>query len=127
MENRHGNFSESRRSLDVGFDLAYFHHPGSVVQKSRRTIWQKGLNAILFFGAGGLLIGLLSQMTGIYQALGFITHARDISLGIVAEGLHVSLIGPIVGMVLFVFSALIWLVLRSKYKSLVFSKNRIAV
>jgi len=79
---------------------------------------EKGMNAILFWGATSLLFGLLAQMAGLYQALGFIKNANDISLGIVAGGLRVSLTYPIFGMLTFIFSALIWFVLRSKYKSL---------
>jgi len=78
---------------------------------------EKGMNAILFWGATSLLVGLLAQMAGLYQALGFITNANDISLGIVASGLRVSLTFPIFGMLIFIFSALIWFVLHSKYKS----------
>lgn len=77
-----------------------------------------GINTIIFWGAISIVIGFLSHFWGLYLAMEAIAKANDISPTIVANGFAVSLITIIFGMLIFLFSAIIWLILRWKYKKL---------
>lgn len=60
-------------------------------------------------GSAAFALGLLAQAVGLYQAMGAIEAAGDISPAMLAGGFKVSLIAPIYGLILFVVSLLIWL------------------
>ncbi|MBN1924687.1 MAG: MotA/TolQ/ExbB proton channel family protein [Prolixibacteraceae bacterium] len=77
----------------------------------------KGLAGILFFGSLAPLMGIIWQMLGMMQAFKAIQEAADISLGIVMGGLKVSMLAPLYGFFVLLFSALIWFVLRTIIKS----------
>lgn len=74
--------------------------------------FQSGLNAILFWSAISLLVGLFAHFHGIYLAMQAISRAHDISPAIVAMGYSMSLITVLTGMFIFIISLLIWFFLR---------------
>ena len=68
---------------------------------------------IIFIGSFAFLFGLLGQIIGLYNALLAIQAASDISPGIMAGGLRVSLIAPLYGFVLFLISSIVWFIYRN--------------
>jgi biopolymer transport protein ExbB/TolQ len=70
-----------------------------------------GLNAVLFWGALGAVLGLLGQYTGIYNALGAIIRASEISPRVVATGFRESFTTTLWGLNLLVWSSVAWGVL----------------
>ncbi len=79
---------------------------------------EKGINAIIFWGGVSLVVGFLAHFWGLQLAMMAISHANDISPTIVANGFAVSLITIIFGMLIFLFSAIIWFIFRWQYKKL---------
>jgi len=77
---------------------------------------KSGINAILFWGSFSVILGIFAHFVGIYLAMQAIMTAQDISPAIVAQGYALSLITILTGLVLFMISALIWLLLQWKYK-----------
>ena len=71
------------------------------------------INAVLFWGAIGALVGLLGQANGIYLALRTISRAPEISPPIVVEGFAISFLTTIMGLLLLLGSALAWMGLKS--------------
>ena len=88
--------------------------------KPNQTRWQleNGINAILFWGGISAIIGYLAHYTGMYLAMEEIAHAHDISPGIVAMGYGVALISVLTGLVILLASAIIWFLLRWRFKHL---------
>jgi biopolymer transport protein ExbB/TolQ len=79
---------------------------------------EKGINAIIFWGAFSVVLGLFAHFMGVYQAMQAISQAPAISPAIVAGGYAVSLITILTGLIIFLISAVLWVVFRSRYKSL---------
>lgn len=73
------------------------------------------INAILFWGAFGAVVGFLGQANGIYLALRVVSRAPDISPPIVMEGFAISFLTTIMGLALLLASGLAWMVLRTMY------------
>ena len=87
------------------------------VIKSVEIFWKKvystrNLNFILLFSSLSLALGLLSQITGIVQALSAIIKAADISPAIIMGGLKVSFYAPIWGLLIFMVFLTIWFILK---------------
>ena len=80
---------------------------------------ERGLHAILFWGAVNAVLGILGQFTGMYYALNAISRATEISPRIVAQGFAESITTTMFGMFVFLISGIIWFVLFSRYKKLV--------
>ncbi|MCF6332708.1 MAG: MotA/TolQ/ExbB proton channel family protein [Draconibacterium sp.] len=76
----------------------------------------KGVNYILMFGSLAFIIGLLGQAVGMFEAFAAIQAAGDISPALIAGGLRVSMITPFYGIIYFILSIPIWVVLREKIK-----------
>lgn len=76
----------------------------------------KGVNYILMFGSLAFIIGLLGQAIGMFGAFAAIQAAGDISPGLIVGGLRVSMIAPLYGVIYFILSIPIWMVLREKIK-----------
>ena len=74
------------------------------------------INAVLFWGGIGAVLGVLGQVNGIYLALRIILAASEISPSVVAEGFAISFTSTILGLGLLLFSALAWMALRSLYR-----------
>ncbi len=79
---------------------------------------EAGINAIIFWGAVAAILGFFAHYLGVYQAMLAIYQANDISPAIVAYGYSMSLITILTGLTIFIFSAVIWFVLRWRYKQI---------
>jgi len=71
---------------------------------------RKKLSYIKSLGLFSLVTGILGQMIGLYSAFTAIEKAQDISPAIMMGGLKVSMIVPMYGMVIFLVSYLLWVV-----------------
>jgi len=99
-----------------------------LVQSTRKTIQlfgkqdlpkptlETGINAIIFWGAISAIVGFFAHYLGVYHAMLAINRANDISPAIVAYGYSMSLITILSGLTIFMVSAIIWFVLRWRYK-----------
>lgn len=70
------------------------------------------VNSVLFWGAIGLLAGLLGQVTGLYLGSRAISVASEVSPNLVMEGLAISFLPTIMGLMFLLGSALAWWGLR---------------
>jgi biopolymer transport protein ExbB/TolQ len=83
----------------------------------KKVVNNKLLDLIRMAGSLALAIGFLSQIVGIVQALEAIRAAADISPQIVMGGAIVSFYAPIWGFIVFIFSMLIFYVLKELIKA----------
>ena len=72
---------------------------------------QKSLNTLLVLGSFNLALGMIGQITGIWDAIDAIKAAGDINPDIVMTGIKVSFGTTIFGLVTFMIAALAWLLL----------------
>lgn len=70
------------------------------------------LGYILLFGSLSLVVGILGQGVGLFNAMIAIQAAGDISPALIAGGFKVSMIAPLYGMILFVITLLFWGILK---------------
>ncbi|MBN2731574.1 MAG: MotA/TolQ/ExbB proton channel family protein [Balneolaceae bacterium] len=73
------------------------------------TTFRQRLTYIKSLGIFTLVMGILGQLLGLYQAFSVIEQAGNISPAILAGGLKVSLIPTLYGIVIFLLSYLIWM------------------
>ena len=73
------------------------------------------INAVLFWGAMGAVLGVLGQLNGIYLGLSAILAAPEIDPAVVAEGFAISFLPTLFGLALLAGSALAWFILRAAY------------
>ncbi|WP_163709183.1 MotA/TolQ/ExbB proton channel family protein [Mangrovibacterium lignilyticum] len=71
-----------------------------------------GLDLILLFGSLAFVTGILGQAIGLFMAFNVIEAAGDISPALIAGGFKVSMIAPLYGFFVFIFSLLVWGLLR---------------
>jgi len=83
-----------------------------------KPVLESGINAIVFWGAISAIVGFFAHYLGVYYAMLAIQRANDISPAIVAYGSSMSLITILTGLTIFIFSAIIWFVLRWRYKQI---------
>lgn len=76
----------------------------------------KGVNYILMFGSLAFIFGILGQAIGMFGAFEAIQQVEDISPGLIAAGIRVSMIAPLYGLMIFIISIPIWAVLRESSK-----------
>ena len=74
---------------------------------------ESGLDAILFWGIIAQVLGVLGQLTGVYNALHAIIRAPEISPNVVMTGFRESFTTTLYGLWVCVLSAVAWFVLRS--------------
>lgn len=79
---------------------------------------EKGINAIIFWGAFSIILGLFAHFMGVYNAMQAISKAPAVSPQIVAGGYAVSIITILTGLIIFMISAILWVVFRARYKEL---------
>jgi len=72
---------------------------------------QKSLNTLLVLGSFNLALGMVGQITGIWDAIDAIKAAGDINPDIVMTGIKVSFGTTIFGLATFMLAALAWLLL----------------
>jgi hypothetical protein len=77
----------------------------------------KLLDLVLMAGSVAAATGILSQITGIVQALEAIRAAGDISPQLVMGGAIVSFYAPIWGFIVFIFSMLLYFILKEVIKA----------
>lgn len=85
---------------------------------------ERGLSAILFWGCVCAVIGFLGQFMGLYLSLQAIREAGVVSPPMLAQGLAVSLITPVSGLVVLLVSATIWFGLRWRLRQLAADPGR---
>lgn len=76
---------------------------------------EKGLGLILLFGSLAIVTGFLGQAIGLVMAFDAIEAAGDISPSLLAGGFKVSMIAPLYGTFLFIFSLIFWGILKEVY------------
>ena len=76
-----------------------------------------GINAILFWGAVSMAIGVFSQTVSLWAALNEIIHAADISPTIVIIGFYGSFCSTMLGTITLIVAALAWWLFRYILKS----------
>lgn len=72
---------------------------------------KSSLNALLVLGSFNLALGMLGQITGIWNAIDAIKAAGDINPDIVMTGIKVSFGTTLFGLATFMTAALAWLIL----------------
>jgi biopolymer transport protein ExbB/TolQ len=77
-----------------------------------RQALKAGLNAIPFWGSVSLILGFLWHFWGLMLAMSAIAEANDVSPSIVANGLAISMISIIFGILIFLLSGIAWLILK---------------
>ncbi|MFC1529392.1 MotA/TolQ/ExbB proton channel family protein [Gemmatimonadota bacterium] len=87
-------------------------------QESDSNNLERGLHAILFWGAFSAVLGVYAQISGLYRALMNIIAAADISPSIIAEGLAISFHTTLFGLSVFLLSGLAWFILYRRYRDL---------
>jgi hypothetical protein len=83
------------------------------LDKIGKATFENGLNGILFWGCVSAAMGLLGQFSGLWNALGAISHAEAISPRMIAQGLMESFSTTILGLGILVVSSVVWFGLRS--------------
>ena len=73
------------------------------------TTFRHLLTQIKSVGLFALVFGIFAQLLGLYQAFSFIEQAGDVSPTILAGGIKVSTIPTLYGVIIFLFSYLIWM------------------
>jgi len=82
----------------------------------QKEINRKHIDLILFLGSFSLAYGILGQITGLYQAAGILQTGGEISPTLIWGGVRVSLIAPIMGFIVLLFSSFFWFLLKPKKK-----------
>jgi len=101
--------------LTIKKSIQFFGRPDKLSQLDL----EKGLNAILFWGCMSGVLGFYAHYLGLYWAMQAIIKAADISPMICAQGYGFSLITLLTGLLLLLFAALFWFILRWKYKQII--------
>jgi len=86
----------------------------SVFTYSNRTKtdqYARNLSLIRGVGLLGLVMGILGQLIGLYEAFSAIQKVVDVSPAMLAGGFRVSMITTLYGFVIFIVSLLIWFLL----------------
>lgn len=89
----------------------YHFVAGLNTKGEKSNIAIRRLSYIKSFGLFGMITGILGQLIGMYSAFAAIEEAGDISKAMFFGGVKVSLITPIYGILIFLFSLLLWFVL----------------
>ncbi len=97
--------------ISVYYGVLVFQTPSS----SRETLRHR-LTYIKSVGLLSLVIGILGQLIGLYSAFRRIQEVGSVSQSILAGGIKVSMITTLYGVIIFILSYLIWLVLDSRMK-----------
>lgn len=85
----------------------------SKAQPGHGTDLQAGINAIVFWGAIAAVMGFLGQFQGMYNGLRAMAAATELSPFVIARGLAESFSTTLFGLIIFLFSAVVWFALGS--------------
>ena len=91
-------------------------------RKVDHAMVQSGLDAILFWGVISSVLGVLGQITGIYNALNAIIGATEINPRIIYMGFAESFTTTLYGLWTLLLSAIIWFVLFMRYRRITAAK-----
>ena len=69
------------------------------------------LKHIKTIGSFALVLGILGQLIGLYEAFGAIQQMGDVSPALLAGGLKVSMITTIYGVAIYLVSLILWIIL----------------
>lgn len=84
----------------------------------RRPVLTKNLiMGVIYLGGFSAVWGILAQGIGIWLALTAIQQAADVSPAIIVDGIKFSMIAPLYGMIIFLFSSVLWFILKTRYHS----------
>ncbi len=72
------------------------------------------LDLIKAFGLLAMVMGVLGQLIGLFDALKAIEQAGQIAPGILAAGVKVSTISTLYGLIIYVISLIIWIALKHR-------------
>lgn len=100
----------------LGLAMLFFTVRSYVKVFAKKETNVAGINYILMFGSLSFIIGLLGQAIGMIAAFEAIYQAGDISPGLIAGGIRVSMIAPLYGVFYFILSIPLWVVVREKAK-----------
>lgn len=78
----------------------------------KKTDHEHHISLIKSVGLFALVVGILGQFIGLYSALHTISNLESIPSSVLAEGMRVSSITSIYGMIIFVLSFLMWFGLK---------------
>ena len=76
-------------------------------------LFSKRLSYIKSLGLFALVLGMLGQFLGLFQAFQIIGSGMELSPAIIANGVKVSLVTTIYGAIIFLVSYLLWFALSS--------------
>lgn len=99
-------------ALTVGLAVRGFLRLGRGEAADPRTA--TGIDAVLFWGGFGAVVGLLGTLGGIAQAAGAIARAGGVDAGLAWGGLRVALHPLLMGLLLFSVALLLWFALRTR-------------
>lgn len=80
-----------------------------------KSVSKSTLKNIPIAGSLAFVLGILGQAIGLYDAMGAIQAAGDVSPALVAGGFQVSMIAPLYGLVIFVLTLIIYLAINLTY------------
>jgi biopolymer transport protein ExbB/TolQ len=78
----------------------------------------RGMNAILFWGCISAVLGFLGQFSGHYLSLMAIRDAGLVNPAYLAEGIAVSLIPTVFGLMILALAAIVWFGLKCRLNTL---------
>ncbi|MCX6224959.1 MAG: hypothetical protein NTV01_09480 [Bacteroidia bacterium] len=79
----------------------------------RKVVSRYLVDTILFIGFISLTYALVEQISGFIHVAGVLHQAPEISPSLALLGLRISFINPATGLVILIYSAIGWFVLRS--------------
>ena len=88
-----------------------------------KTNFKHRLKYIKSIGLFTIIVGILGTLTGLFGAFNAIEQATDISPGIVAGGLKVSMITTLTGIQFYLISIILWFILDLWYHSKLAAKD----
>jgi hypothetical protein len=83
-----------------------------VGNKSMSNVRYLRTEYIKTLGLFALVLGMLGQFIGLFSALDIISSGMEISPAIMAQGVKVSMITSVYGMIIFLVAYLLWFVLK---------------
>lgn len=87
------------------------------INNSAETL--KKINYIRSAGIFALIFGILGQLIGLFSAFKAIKlESIEVTPSVIAEGFQVSMTTTIYGLIIFIFSKIIWFVLKKYLKSI---------
>ena len=89
------------------------YHFLPVIAKRDTTLKQSRvkLKHIRTIGSVALIFGIFSQLLGLYHAFDVIAEAGDISVSLMMKGLELSMIPTLYGIIIFIISLIVWMIL----------------